>query len=254
MEETQDIEDEEGDLEPEESGKGDPRDRKSELAKHLVQVDEQTAFLTTLPPAERKSVLREVIAGTRKMFAEVLVRLSIAAHRAGDRPDLSLTFEALIKTATPLLASQAWDLDGDDIKDQVQEILLELFEDIRRGRADMAGRVFAAWAKRRSISLYRKRAARFEGSYDRVELTAESDPVDKIAGSIPSHEARVLLDQAIGKLPPKHAAAFIRVHIFGMTQKEVAEQMDVNVRTLGEWLKKSAEALGYDGDDDERKA
>jgi RNA polymerase sigma factor (sigma-70 family) len=154
--------------------------------------------------------------------------------------------------ATPLLASQAWDLGGDEIKDQVQQILLELFQEIRAGKAGMAASVFAGWAKRRSVSLYRKRTARFEGSYERVEPTAEKDPFDTIGDRIPSAEALVLLNSAIAKIPPKHAAAFIRVHIFGMTQKEVAKQMNVSVRTLGEWLKKSAEVLGYDGENYER--
>lgn len=56
--------------------------------------------------------------------------MSVAAHEAGDRSVLSLTFGALTKTATPLLASQAWDVTGEGIKDQVQDILVKLFEDM----------------------------------------------------------------------------------------------------------------------------
>lgn len=252
MEEPREIEEaEEDDLDTDETGGDDPGPRSLATAEHIANVDAETAFLTGLLPAERRSVLREVVAGSRNVVAESLVRLSIVAHEAGDRPLLNLTFEALSKTATPLLLSQAWNLPGEDRKDQAQEILLQLFGAIREGNAEMAGRVFAAWAKRRSISLYRKRTARFEGSAERIEPTNDHDPLDEIAERIPSPEAKAMLSRAIQKLPQKHAVAFIRVHVFGMTQEEVAKQMKVNVRTLREWLKMTAEVLGHDGDEDD---
>lgn len=251
MEEAQGIEEaEEDDLDTDESGVALPAERKREIEEHLAKVASETAFLRNFTPAELRSALLEVVARSRKVLPESLVRLSVAAHAADDRPLLSLTFEALIKTATPLLTSQAWDIDGQDIDDQIQDILVKLFEDIRAGKAEMAGRVFTAWAKRRSISLYRQRAARFEGSSDRVEPTADGDPLDEIAERISSFDARELLDRGIEKLPEKHAAAFIRVYILGMKQEEVAKEMNVNVRTLRDWLKKSAKALGHNGDDE----
>jgi RNA polymerase sigma factor (sigma-70 family) len=251
MEEAQGVEEaEEDDLGTDESGGALPAPRKLALARHLAEVASETESLSVQSPAELRSVLLEVVAGSRRVLQETLVRLSVAAHDAGDRTLLSLTFAALTTAATPLLASQAWDLDGENIEDQVQNILLELFVEIREGKAEMAGRVFSAWAKRRSVSLYRKRSARFEGSSDRVEPTAEGDPLDGIAEQIPSQEARVLLDRGIGKLPEKQAAAFIRVHILGMTQEEVAKEMNVNVRTLHDWLKKASKALGHNGDDE----
>ena len=251
MEEAQGVEEaEEDDLESDDPGRALPAQRKRALACHLAEVASETAALSALPPSELRSALHEVVAGSRKVHHETLVRLSVAAQGAGDRALLSLAFAALSKAAAPLLASQAWDVGNADMPDQVQEILMGLFEEIRKGRADMAGRVFAGWAKRRSVSLYRKRSARFEGSSDRVEPTADEDPLDEIAERIPDQEARVLLERGIGKLPEKLAAAFIRVHILGMTHGEVAKELNINVRTLHDWLKKASKALGHNGDDE----
>jgi len=253
MEEPRELEeaDEATDPETDQAASGMPNRRILATRKHLAEVDFETEFLGKLPPTELRSALREVVAGSRAVLPESLVRLAVTAHHARDRRLLSLSFEALTKTVTPLLANQAWDLNGEDIRDQVQEVLERLFEDIREGKTGMAGRVFAAWAKRRSIDLYRKRVARFEGAFARKEPTPDGDPLDDVSDRIPSQEARVMLGRHIRKLPTIHALAFIRVHVFGMTRAEVAKQMDVDVRTLHDWLKKSAEVLGRDGEDDE---
>ena len=157
---------------------GVPNRRTLATRKHLAEVESETDFLGKLAPTELRSALREVVAGSRAVLPESLVRLAVTAHHARDRRLLSLSFEALTKTVTPLLGNQAWDLNGEDVRDQVQEVLEQLFEDIRTGKSGMAGRVFAAWAKRRSIDLYRKRAARFEGAFARKEPTPDGDPLD----------------------------------------------------------------------------
>jgi DNA-directed RNA polymerase specialized sigma24 family protein len=253
MEEPRELEeaDEAPDPEADQAAGGWANRRNLATRKHLAEVDSEAAFLGKLAPTELRSALREVVAGSRAILPETLVRLSVAAHDAGDRRLLSLSFEALTKTVTPLLAKQAWDLTGEDIRDQVQEVLEQLFEDIRAGKSGMAGRVFAAWAKRRSIDLYRKRAARFEGAFARKEPTPDGDPLDEVADRVMSQEAQVMLGRHIRVLPTMFAQAFIRVHVFGMTRAEVAKQMDVDVRTLHDWLKKSAEVLGHDGEEDE---
>jgi RNA polymerase sigma factor (sigma-70 family) len=163
---------------------------------------------------------------------------------------VNLSFEAVAKTATPRLLSQAFGQSEDERAEQVQEVLLHLFADIRAGKAGLAERFFASYSHRRAIDLFRKRDARLEGKLERREPTAEGDPVDKLPDHAPNLEARALLSVAVEKLPTKPRSAFIQKYRFGMTQEEIAEQHDVDVRTVRTWLKQANAVLGLKGDDE----
>jgi len=200
----------------------------------------------------RQSALRDVIAGTRATAPEVLIRLCCMAHEQADRATLCLAFEAFAKTATPLLLSQAWGLSPSDRQDQVQEILLNTFAAIQKKKAEFAANWFAAFAKRRAISLYRKCQARFEGVNERNEPTEDNDPLDEIPARIPSAEARAMLGAALRKLPAKQRAAFIQLHLLRMKQTEIATHHNVSVRTVHSWLKAAEGAVGLTGDNNDR--
>jgi RNA polymerase sigma factor (sigma-70 family) len=164
---------------------------------------------------------------------------------------VSLSFEAVAKTATGLLLAQAFGQADEARKDQVQEILLKLFEAIRSGKSRLAETFFAQFAKRRAIDQFRRRDTQIEGKLDRAEPTEESDPIGELPSREPALEDRVLLSVAVEKLPPKLRTAFIQKHTFGMTNKEIAEQNGVDVRTVHNWLKAAGETLGLEGDDDD---
>jgi RNA polymerase sigma factor (sigma-70 family) len=217
-------------------------------AAHLAQVDAEMALLSALDASSLAKALRGVIAGSNDVSTEALVRVCTGAYQAADRGLINLSFEALAKTATPLLLSQAWGLTREEADDQVQQILMELFRSIKSGKSRLAGRFFAAYAKRRSISEYRKREARFEGSFTRTEPEGDYDPLDEVPDRLPSQEALVLLQREIEKIQPEHRTAFIKYHYFGMTQQEIAKEHGVDVRTVHEWLKKAAIAVGLKGD------
>ncbi|MBI1869136.1 MAG: sigma-70 family RNA polymerase sigma factor [Methylocystis sp.] len=202
--------------------------------------------------AQQRLALRQVIEGGRAASAEALIHLCRRAHEAGDRQTLNLAFEALGKRATPLLLSQAWGLSTDERREQVQDILLETFEAIRKDKADFAESNFAAFAKRKAISLYRSRRARFEGANKRIEPTEEVDPLDNVPARIPSAEVRALLAISLDKLSPKHRAIFIQYHQFEMTQEEIAAHHRVTVRTVYSWLKAAEAAVGLSGDENDR--
>lgn len=204
-----------------------------------------------LNATDRRLALRQVIARSRPASAEALVRLCSFAHAEGDRPMLSLAFEALSKVVTPLLLSQAWGMSAEERRDQVQQILLQLLVTIQSSKAGLAASCFAAFAKRRAISLYRAHRARFEGANEREEPAGEDDPLDNVPGRIPSAEHRALLALALGKLLPKHRAAFIQYHRFEMTQEEIAAHHGVDARTVRNWLKKAGRAVGLTGDEDD---
>ncbi|MGD9633542.1 MULTISPECIES: RNA polymerase sigma factor [unclassified Afipia] len=256
MAEQQDVEEiEDDDLEGPDGGDEPPSGPKSKAAAakskaHLAKVAGETAELNGLDPAALNKVLREVIAGSRQISTEALVRICAGASRAGNRLLVNLSFEAVTKTATPLLLSQAFGQAEDERREQVQEILLQLFAAIRAGKSQLPERFFAKFAKRRSIDLFRRRDARFEAKSERSEPVAEADPVDELPDLTPSLEDRVLLSVAVDKLPPKLRTAFIQKHQFGMTKEEIAEQNGVDVRTVYSWLAEAATLLGLKGEEE----
>jgi RNA polymerase sigma factor (sigma-70 family) len=231
------------------SGTAPPRRRKSAASeKHVAEVEAETAQLDAMDWPTLRALLQEVVAGTRMASTEALIRICRRAYDAGDRAKVNLAFEAATKTATPLLLSQAFGLADDERREQVQEILLQLFAAIRAGKSQLAEKFFAAFVKRRSIDLFRQRESRLEGKLERAEPTGETDPIDALPDRTPLVEAHALLWAAVGKLPPKLRMAFIQYHRFGMTQQEIAEQNKVDVRTVHQWLKEACAALGHKGD------
>ncbi len=221
----------------------DPKQRRPELDvefREWVGLDIETC----------RQRLQEVIRAARPATAELLVHLCRRAHGETDRRTLNLAFEALSKVATPLLMSRAWGMTAEERREQVQQILLDVFVAIQNDTANYAEAYFAAFAKRKAISLYRARQARFEGAFERIEPTEEFDPLDDLPARIPSAEARALLAKAVDNLEPKHRTAFAQYHYLEMTQREIAAYHNVEERTVRHWLKKASTAVGLTGDED----
>ena len=197
--------------------------------------------------------LRAAVDGTQTFNFETLVHISRRAFATGNRKLLNLAFEALAKTATPLLLYQARGkrMSPEEREEQVQQILLEIFETIQADKADFLESKFKAFTYRKSISHYRKRRARIEGAYQRIEPTEEFDPIDNVPARLPSQEARALLQTVLDKLPKKQRAVFIQYHLFKMTQAEIAQHHGATVRSVYNWLKAAETAIGLSGDEDD---
>ena len=187
-------------------------------------------------------MLSACVQGTSRLNRETLVHISSQAYGNGDERMLNKAFEALIKLATPGLLRM---LSGsvDERQEQAQDILMDLFRAIRGGKSDFAEANFTAWAKRRTSELNRKRRATLEGSHVRAQPTAapeseeQIDPLDQLPAGDPSPETLALLGRHMDALKPHHRAAFIQRHFLGMTQEEIAQHHDVDVRTIRKWLK-----------------
>jgi DNA-directed RNA polymerase specialized sigma24 family protein len=201
------------------------------------EVEGELSRWYALQAAERLISLREAVTGHCKFSLEALVHISRQAFVKGDRKTLNLAFEALTMAAAPLLLSQAYGQAADERMEQVQEILLQTFQAIRDGKADFAEQCFAGFAKKKAISLYRARRARFEGASLRIEPSDEVDPLDDVPARLPSVETLALFACSLDKLSPKHRAVFIQFYHWGFTQEEIAEQHRVDVRTVRNWLK-----------------
>jgi RNA polymerase sigma factor (sigma-70 family) len=216
------------------------------------EVEDELAGWYAMDRPEQLAALRAAAAGNRLFSVEALVHICCQADAARNRAGLNLAFEALSKVATPLLLSQAFGQAADERFDQVQEILLHLFKAIRSGTADYAEVNFASFAKRKSISLYRARASRFEGSYTRIEPSEELDPLDDVPDRLPSQEAQAALSRALDKLSPKFRAVFIQYHVMGLTYEEIAQQHEVDESTVRSWVKRANAIVGLAGGKNDR--
>lgn len=198
--------------------------------------------------AQQLATLRREVQGDRTLSFEALIHVNRQAFKRDDRTMFNLAFEALSKAATPLLVSQARDLAHDERHEQAQTVLLEIFALIRTDDVDFLEVSFLTFANRRAVDLFRKRKARFEGKNQRIEPTEDADPLDALPARLPSAEALALLSVALAKLSPKHRAAFIQHHYFGLTYEEIAAHHKVTVRSIQNWLKTANEAIGLSGD------
>jgi DNA-directed RNA polymerase specialized sigma24 family protein len=202
----------------------------------------------------RRFELADITQGEDAARIGELVGNCVRAYKEGNRQMLNRAFKELSRRATRLLLSQAWGLPQDEREAQAQQILLELFEAIKKDKAGFAQSHFAAFAKRKAISLYRKRCARFEGANNRIEPSKDNtDPLVHIPTRIPGVEVRALLECAEDRLPDKLREVFIQYHHFEMTLEEVANQHGVTVRTIYNWLKKAEAAIGYAGETHARR-
>jgi RNA polymerase sigma factor (sigma-70 family) len=216
------------------------------------EVEKELTDWYRLDGAHRLLALRAAAGGPRTFTAEALVHLSSLFLAPEDRKALNLAFEAFSRAVTPLLLYQAFGQVADERHEQAQEILLQTFEDIKNGNAGYAESNFADYAKKKAISLYRKRGSRFEGSGERIEPTDELDPVEHLPEPLAGPEARALLTHAVQKLPPKIRAVFIQFHVMGLTKEEIAQQHGVDESNVRYWLKKANATLGLSGGKDDR--
>jgi DNA-directed RNA polymerase specialized sigma24 family protein len=205
-----------------------------------------------LQAPERLLSLREAVTGRCAFSLEALVHVSRQAFVNGDRKTLNLAFEALTMAAAPLLLGQAYGQVADERMEQVQEVLLQTFQAISDGNADFAEQCFAGFAKKKAISLYRARRARFEGASLRIEPYDEVDPMDDVPARLPSGETLAIFACSLDKLSPKHRAAFIQFYHWGFTQEEIAQQHRVDVRTIRNWLKAASATVWLSGGEDDR--
>ena len=217
------------------------------------EVEAELEHWYALDSKQHVRLLRAAVDGSQTFCFETYIHICRQAFAADDRRLLNLAFEALSKTATPLLLYQAKGkgMSREDREEQVQEILLEIFNAIRVGKADFLESNFKAFTLRKSISHYRRRRARFEGANQRIEPTDEFDPIDNLPARLPSQELRALLNLALEKLSEKHQAVFIQYHLYKMTQVEIAQHHGVTVRTVYTRLKAAEAAIGLSGGEDD---
>lgn len=226
----------------------------------LAAISNDLHHWTSLGADGRESLLKDVEGLKCKISNEALVTICRAAFNEKDQRTLNLAARALSKAAMPLLKSATRMSSLEDRIDDIQNILTDLFQAIANGKSEFAEKYFAAFARKKAISAYRKRKGMFEGKnqqarpYDDPEESGDETHADEAnEGSLelsasPSIDKIALLSKAFDALSPEWRAAFIQYHQFGLTQREIAEQHGKSERTVRNWLKCANKALGISGE------
>lgn len=206
------------------------------------KVEAELTLLYSQTDEQRRDLFRTSAQTGSGCSCEALVHFCARAVAADDERLVALTFEALAKTATPMLSSLAWSRIPEDREDHAQEILMHALEAIRAGRADFLECSFATFAKRRTIDLFRKANRRFESQWVRNEPAETHDSIDDVPDLGLDHEDETMLREALGKLPRRLRQPFIQ-HLWGRTNAEIARLYGVTARTVYTWLKEASRIL-----------
>jgi RNA polymerase sigma-70 factor (ECF subfamily) len=109
------------------------------------------------------------------------------------------------------------------------------------------GRPFGPWicriAANLAINHVRSPEAREEaldeGALDRTFASAADGPLDAVL----ENEARSVLEEAVGRLPPEQRAVFVLRTFEDLSYKEIAEALDLSVGTVMSRLSRAREKL-----------
>lgn len=205
------------------------------------EVEAELTHLYSLTDEQRRDLLKTSVQTGSGCSCEALVHFCNHATSADDTSLFALAFEALSKTATPMLSSLAW--RGKDREDHAHDLLTEALSAIRAGRADFLECRFAAFAKRRTIDLYRKEHRRLEAQRARSEPVETRDPLDDLPDRRLGPGDEAIRQEALGKLRKRHREAYTQHHLMGLTNEEIAQHHGVSTRTVYTWLKEASRIL-----------
>ena len=256
------------DLEPPDSKAGtDARSRRPE-------VDIEIKKLKALDRDQLLDRLRQA-AREKDLLPEVALHFVRVGHGRGDEAVYWTAFEALVKVATPMLASRMRKLYGmkdHDLEDHQQMIftnLMKRVQDKDKG-LDYGERNFASFLLRRSIDAMRSsshpwamsvklalaEALRLRGGdwlkdYDSEAnvIANETDPREHNSAWDPEARAQGqdeldALQRRLAHLPEKEVRAFFLSQVLQRTHPQIAEQLGASERSVRSWIANVAKAVG----------
>lgn len=167
----------------------------------------------------------------------------MAAIVTGDRQAYAVV---LRKHARPL-AAYAWRMLGSEseAQDIVQETFLRLWTQAQRWDSQQA--VLSTWLHRIAhnlcIDALRKRGKVRESSDE--ELGQLLDDHETFEQEISRESRQIQLHKAIAALPERQRSALILTHFQGLSNKEVAQILDVSVDALESLLSRARRTLKH---------
>lgn len=157
------------------------------------------------------------------------------------------TFEDLFGQYYPMLLAYAKGLVGDDAEDIVEDVFVELWQ--HQDRMEVGQRI-QAWLYRavytRSLNVLKHRhvTASYLSAVESINHQRMSH-LDLYSPQeyVENEDLRVRLDEAIGELPEKCREVFRLSYMFGMRNREIAEALDISVKTVEAHMYKALKHL-----------
>ncbi len=134
--------------------------------------------------------------------------------------------------------------DRDRAEDIVQEVLVDFWNKNRNSsEIDKPDNYLIRAVKFKSIDVLRKvtRELAEKDSFDNNvrEMYYQDEPIDEEKET----STREILQFAIGQLPEKTRLVFIRSKMDGMSYKEIAEELDISVKTVENQMSRAFKLL-----------
>ena len=160
---------------------------------------------------------------------------------------LDQTFEDLFGQYYPMLLAYAKGLVGDDAEDIVEDVFVELWQ--HQDRMEV-GQCIQAWLYRavytRSLNVLKHRhvTASYLSAVESINHQRMSH-LDLYSPQeyVENEDLRVRLDEAIGELPEKCCEVFRLSYMFAMRNREIAEALDISVKTVEAHMYKALKHL-----------
>ena len=164
------------------------------------------------------------------------------------RQDRQQTFKSLFRQYYAVLLTYARSLVGDDeAEDVVEDVFLELWQ--HQDRMELGDRI-QAWLYRavytRSLNVLKHRnvTSAYLAMTENINQHRMAN-LDLYSPQqyVENEALRELLDQAIGELPGKCREVFRLSYMFGMRNKEIAQALDISVKTVEAHMYKALKHL-----------
>jgi RNA polymerase sigma factor (sigma-70 family) len=121
---------------------------------------------------------------------------------------------------------------GLDIDDIVQEAFVCTFNAHRDGKLRSPKAFLFGTARNLALRSMRSRKVRGEDSYLQIETMEVLDESEGVYETIVRNQELEILTSAIQSLPDKCRQIFTLRKVYGMTQKEIAKQLEISTHTV----------------------
>jgi len=154
-------------------------------------------------------------------------------------------FQTVFHTHYKPLCSYAFTLikNKDNCEDIVQEVFTRIWEDRKDLIAAPSVRFYLFVAVRNNCISFLRRDKRFPIVEWKDEGSSFSDPSPVDPGAGPAHDHTPVLEEAIGRLPPKCREVFTLTRISGMSYRQVAEALEISEKTVENQVGKALKML-----------
>lgn len=180
------------------------------------------------PGENEKSIFNKALTLENVLF-------DIEKLKQGDENAFKLFFECLYPK---LMGIACRFVDQETAQDLVQEIFVELWEKRHILQAANLHSFLYKWIQNKCLDNLRHRQVQEDyASYIRIAearflFSAHTTDTNEVFKQVSAHDLREHIEQVVTKLPPKCQEAFRLSYFYEMPHKEIAQIMQVSIRTV----------------------